>query len=173
VGGFFPDDFSDVDVANYTVRYVKDGGQDSERCLQDQPYPPPLPGCQPSELITYCQTVGYSLLGQCVNNNQTCIPSVQNNLVVFFCSGTYLYGEKGVKLYNFTNLIISKVPGSVPNDEVVFSCPKRGDYFNNFFIFQAVNVGINDIVFSNCGPRSPGATIGRVHNTTMTNCEFR
>lgn len=171
---FFPG--FNTDVSQYTVRYVKSSGEDTEECLHNQPYPPPS-GCQSSGLagsaVTHCRSIGYSLLEGCMNRN--CTPNVTRNLIVLFYPGTYEYGEnRGVEVYDFTNLVIRRVPMCDESREVVFSCTKLTEsFYNNLYIVRATNLSIDGIVLANCGPKSPGAAIDNVHNAFFTNCEFR
>jgi hypothetical protein len=192
---FFPETFPDTDIGQYTVRYVSPNGQDREDCLQNQTYPPPpLDGnCeQPPDRIaaaSHCRSIGYSLLENCtglyvidtelpfVYDYPNCTPEVTSNLIVLFYPETYGYHDDlSVILINYTNLVIRKVPvcEDSPSAEVVFSCTRFTDnLYNNLYIISVVNLAVNGVVFSRCGPYSPGAAMIDATNVTFTDCEFR
>lgn len=176
----FPENFPDKNISHYTVRYVSPNGQDSEECLLNQPYPPPS-GCEPpdsSSTATHCESIGYSLLERCAGLNYTdCTAQVTSNLIILFYPGSYGYYDKlSVVLQNYTNLMIRRIPSceTTPNDEVIFSCNNyTKDFYNNLYFISAVNLAMDGIVFSRCGPYSPGAGMINTTNATITNCEFR
>lgn len=180
--GFFPENFPDTDISQYTVRYVSPNGQDTEDCLQNQPYPPPSDGgCQqpvdPASEASHCGSIGYSLLENCTGTNYTnCTAKITSNLIILFYPGSYgYYDDLSIVVENYSNLMIKKVPSCISNqEEVVFSCNSyRNDLFNNLYFVSAVNLAMDGIVFSRCGPFSPGAAMYNTTNTTITNCEFR
>ena len=184
-GGFFPESFPDTNISQYTVRYVSTYGQDTEECLQNQPYPPPPSfsgDCQqppdPESAISHCRTIGYSVLENCTGMNYTnCTAGVTSNLIVMFYPGAYFYYDDlsvdlSVIVQNYTNLMIRKVPSCL--DEVVFSCTRfTNSVYNNLYFIAVINLAIDGIVFSRCGPYSPGAAMNITINATFTNCEFR
>ena len=177
----FPETFTDVDINQYTVRYVSPNGTDSEECLQSQPHPSLASGCQQPDAAlaaSRCRTMAYGLLGRCFDKNYTmCTPGVTSNLIVLFYPGEYIpRPEYGVILADYTNVIIRKIPlcGENREDEVIFSCFNFTEmHYNNLYFIDVVNLGIDGIVFSKCGPYSPGSAMIGAHNATITNCEFR
>lgn len=180
--GFFPDTFSDTNISRYRVRYVSVYGQDSKECLRNQPYPPPSSSsdCQqppdPESAITHCKTIGYSLLEDCAGldyTNSNCTAEVTSNLIIMFYPGTYVYyDDLSVVIQNYTNLMIRRVPLCL--DEVVFSCTRfTNSTYNNLYFISVINLAMDGIVFSRCGPYSPGAAMYNTINATFTSCEFR
>lgn len=178
---FFPETFTDVNISQYTVRYVSSNGEDSDECLQSQPHPSLASCCQQPDTAvaaSHCRTIAYGLLGRCSDQNYTmCTPQVTSNLIVLFYPGEYVYQpDYTIILANYTNLIIRKIPlcGANREYEVVFSCLNFTEMqYNNLYFIDVVNLGIDGIVFSKCGPYSPGAAMRGAHNATITNCEFR
>lgn len=175
-----PESFSELDLSQYTVRYLKgeDGGQDTEECLQSQPFPLPPGSCQqraPTPAITPCKSIGYSLLGNCLNQSHMtgCRANVTENLAILVYPGKYQYGiQKTIKLFGYKNLVIRRLPAC--SEEVVFSCSSFTDlFYNNLYVVNSVNLSIDGIVFSDCGPKSPGAAIENVSNAILSNCIFR
>lgn len=182
---FFPESFPDQDISQYTVRYVSPNGQDTEGCLQSQPYPPPSVGCQSPDsaesAVMPCRSIGYSLLERCAGLDYMitdCTAEITSNLITLFYPGTYgYYDNLSVVLQNYSNLVIGKVPScKTSQEEVVFSCNRYTDeegLYNNLYFISAVNLAMDGIVFSRCGPYSPGAAMLNTTNATITNCEFR
>lgn len=181
-GFILPESFPDQDISQYTVRYVSPNGQDTEECLQSQPYPPPSEGCQPPSTesgVTPCRSIGYSLLERCDGVNYfvtNCTAQVTRNLITFFYPGTYgYYDNLSVVLFDYNNVMIRKVPSChTSQDEVEFSCNVFTEkLYNNLYFSNVTNLAMDGIVFSRCGPYSPGAAMINTTNATITNCEFR
>lgn len=170
----FPYGFSDLDIDQYTVRYVSPDGQDSEECLRSQPYPPPSGDCGRGMGARHCKTIGYGLLGTCVGKDfNNCTSNITSNLITLFYPGSYSYGEISVVLRYYTNVVIRKVPSC--QDEVVFSCHNATESIlhNNLYFLSSTNIAVDGVVFTGCGPFSPGAGMFNVTNATFTNSEFR
>lgn len=183
--GFLPDGFSNVDFSQYTVRYVSSEGEDTEACLQSQPYAEAssqedclpqgsLPAARP------CRSIGYALLGHCnlipIEYRDTdCVPEVRTNLMILVHPGIYDYGESfSVIAINYTNLIIRRLHICSSDNVVTFVCTKFTEvFYNNLYIVSSTNLLIDGITFARCGPKSPGAAMLDVDNATITNCEFR
>ena len=176
----FSYDFSNINISRYTVRYLKsDGGRDTPECLQSQPY---SSGCLQDigNSIVYCQTLSYSLLENCIgqstasntDNSSLCVPNITSNLIILVHPGEYDYGETGITLYDYNNLIIRKIPGCA--GKVSFTCKNFSDsVFNNLEMINTRNVGLDGLEFSRCGPLSSPCYMINVTNATITNCIFR
>ena len=93
-------------------------------------------------------------------------------MVVLVYPGAFNYG--GVGVFNFTNLVIRRVPVCPSSEKVVFQCLNFTEtMFNNLYLLNVTNLAIDGIEFSRCGPQSPGAAINNTINAVITNCEFR
>ncbi len=155
VVSLLPDNFPEGD--NYTVRYVSEQGTDNSTCLESQPYP------RTAE-VTYCKTLRYALFGDYNYTNNKRI----NNLIVLLEPGKFFYGNESIVLNDFTNLVISKIPDTV--GEVILSCQEHLEQsYNNIYITYSSYVAVNEVVFEECGPLSPGMGIRDVNWLTVSN----
>ena len=179
---YFPEGFSGADFSQYTVRYVSESGEDSEACLQSQPYTEPsreercLQEDSLPATITPCRSIGHSLLEYCNFINHTdCTARVTSNLMILIYPGVYEYAENySIIVSNYTNLIIRKLPLCEDDRKVMLSCAKlTEELYNNLYVISSANLAIDGITFSRCGPKSPGAAMFDVHDATITNCNFR
>ena len=171
-----PEHFSDRNVGDYTVRYASPWGTDSEDCLVSQPHnisegcDPVTPNRQP---ITYCKTVGYSLVGGCVGHNAIdCVPDVQRNLIVVVANGSVFATYGRLQVDNFVNLLLMKAPGC--DEELAISCMNfTEDVYNGIYIQYSRNIAVNRLTFAHCGPKSNGIAFRDVYEAVVSNSIFR
>jgi len=172
-----PEHFSDRNISNYSVRYVSPWGTDNEDCLASQPYKV-REGCNPiptgGQSITYCKTVGYGLVGECLGNDAgACVPDVQQNLVVVVANGSLIVSDNELLVVdNFVNLMLMKAPGC--DEELVISCKNFSeDIFNDFYVQNSSNIAVNGLTFAYCGPKSTGMAFRNVYEIVISNSVFR
>ena len=154
----FPSQFftNNKNISQYRVRYLHPDGQDTEECLQNQPYPPPhdFESCPKTvdSSIRYCRTLNHSTSG------------VKSNLIVLVYPGDYRYATD---LDGYKNLVIRKFPGCSEDEKANFTCSSSDE---NLRIRNTINLSINGIVFAKC---DTPAVIRNVTNAIVTNCVFR
>ena len=173
-----PEHFSERDISRYTIRYVSPTGTDSEDCLASQPYNI-SEGCNPTaaggQSITYCKTVGYGMVGECLGQYATdCSPEVKDNLMIVVATGSVFGTDNRTLLQavNFTNLMLRKVTGCA--EEIVVSCLKYSeDRFNDIYVQDSRRVAVDGLTFANCGPISNGIAFRNVYNNVVSNSVFR
>ena len=163
IASLIPSAFIDQNIMNYKIRYVSEDGNDTDSCLGNQ-----LPsGADSSDPISYCRTLRYALFGNHEYRGENI-----SNLMVLMQPGNYPYGNVSIYLEDFTNLVISKAPGTV--GEVVLYCQEYlVHHYNNLYFTYSSYVAINEVVFERCGPLSPGMGVFEVTMFYVTNCIAR
>ena len=164
---FILDSFTTKDLSAYTIRYLSEGGRDTEACLSG---PTNAQDHQVNaSTVQYCGSLLYSLTG---GNNSLFAGNDSISLIVLVLPGTYLMGERGVKIINHLDIILSKMPES--SGEVVFKCNEFNEVdYNNLYFYYTRNVVLNGIVFTECGPYISPVNIQEAVNVTVSNCVFR
>ncbi len=173
-----PEHFSDQNISNYTVRYVSPQGADSEECLVSQPYNI-SGGCDPraagGQVITYCKTVGYGMVGECLGSRYIdCQPDVHQNLIVMVATGDVVATDNRTTLqaYNFVNFMLARVPEC--EKELTVSCIRFSeDNYTDIYMQDSWNVAVDRLSFAFCGPLSNGIAFRNVYNNVITNSIFR
>ena len=149
-------------LSEYTVRYLSEDGNDTDNCLSDQGYPP-----LSNATIEYCRSLIYTLTGDYKNES-----SNVSDLVIIILPGRYLIGELGIKIIDYRNIFLTKMPGAI--GEVVFRCFRfLEESFNNLFVVFGVNISLNNIVFTECGSYGSPVRFQHTLNITVSNCTFR
>lgn len=150
-----PEAFPVRDMSQYTIRYLSESGSDTASCLSNQTYP-----MNPDSNTTqYCGSLIYALTGG-------------RNLIVFILPGSYSMGERGIAIYNYQNIIMSKMPDT--SEEVIVRCDRYlEDKFNNLFVMNATNFALNGIIFTGCGSYSTPIRLEESLNAVVSNCTFR
>lgn len=158
-----PERFPTRDLADYTVRYLSECGNDTESCLSGQLYPPsPQDGDS-----QHCRSLIFALTGGGSFQSRD-----KSNVIVLILPGSYPMGERGIEIFDYRNIILSKMPGTV--GEVVVKCSRmHEDNYNNFFIVRALNFALTGIVFTECGSYSTPVRLEESSNAVITNCTFR
>lgn len=155
-----PEVFPIRNTSQYTIRYLSEGGNDTASCLSNQTYP------VDPQLGQYCGSLVYALSGG------TNFQSHVRNLIVLILPGSYSMGERGIVIFNYQNIVLSKLPGN--SGEVVIRCDRYlEDNFNNFYVANAVNFALNGLVFTGCGSYSTPVRLEDSHNAVISNCTFR
>lgn len=160
---FIPDSFATKDLSAYTIRYLSEDGNDTEACLSS---PIHTEGHQASAngTVYYCRSLIYTLTGFQSRN--------VSNLIVLILPGSYSMEERGVEIYNYQNTILSKMPDT--SGEVIIRCDRYlEDNFNNFYVVNAINFALNDVVFTGCGSYSTSVRLQSTINAVISNCTFR
>ena len=158
-----PDNFPIRNISLYTVRYLSENGSDTENCLSNQPYPPDAPVGSSQ----HCRSLLYALTGGLNFKSYD-----KSNLVVLLLPGSYSLGEYGIGIYNYSNIILSKLPDT--HGEAVVSCDRHlEDDYNNLFVAEAVNFALNGLVFTGCGSYSTPVRLQNSANAVISNCTFR
>ena len=81
-------------------------------------------------------------------------------------------GDRGIEVFNFQNIILSKLPGT--SEEVVVKCTRMlEDNYNNLFIVRALNFALTGIVFTGCGSYSTPVRLQDSSNAVIKDCTFR
>lgn len=149
-------------LSEYTVRYLSEDGNDTESCLSDQGY-----SLLNNVTVDYCGSLIYALTGDYKNES-----SNVTNLVVVILPGQYTIGDQGIKILQYENVFLTKMPGTV--GEVVFKCFQfLEESFNNLFVVRGVNISLNSIVFTECGSYNSPVRLQHTLNVTISNCTFR
>ena len=160
---FIPDSFSTKDLSAYTFRYLSEGGNDTESCLTSPIYAEDL-----QDTVHYCRTLIYALTGEHYFRSNLSM----RNLIVLLLPGTYPMGRRGIEIFNYQNIVLSKMPNAM--GEVVIRCDKFiKEGFNNLFIKYASNIVLNEIIFTECGPRASPVRLQNTLNATISSCTFR
>ena len=95
-----------------------------------------------------------------------------SNLIVLLLPGAYPIGRRGIEIFNYQNIILSKMPNAP--GEVVIRCDEFiEEGFNNLFIKHASNIVLNEIVFTECGPHASPVRLQNTLNATISTCTFR
>ena len=159
-----PDKFPLRDVSRYTVRYLSESGNDTESCLSSQLYPPdPLA----ASATLHCGSLIYALTG-----GQYFRSDDKSNVIILILPGSYTLGDRGIEIYDFQNIILSKMPGTF--GEVVVKCTRMlEDHYNNFFVVRALNFALTGIVFTKCGSYSTPVRLQDSSNAIIKDCTFR
>ena len=161
-----PTSFPVRDPLLYTIRYLSEGGNDTENCLSSQPYLPAAAGVGDSP-PQYCSSLLYALTGGLNFRSYN-----QSNVMVLILPGRYFMGERGIEIFYYRNIVLSKLPDA--EGEVVISCDRYlEDNFNDFFVVEAVNVFLNELVFTGCGSYSTSVRLQDTSNAVVSNCTFR
>lgn len=158
-----PDNFPLRDLSRYTVRYVSESGNDTASCLSNQLYPPDLL----SSATLHCGSLVYALTsGHHFRSDD------KSNVIVLIFPGSYTMGDRGIEIYDFRNIILSKMPGA--SGEVVIKCTRMlEDNYNNLFIVRALNFALTGIVFTECGSYSTPVRLQDSSNAIVRDCTFR
>ena len=164
-----PESISDLDTdrdsvhADYTIRYLSLDGSDTEDCLKNQTYPPPSSGNR----YEACGSLRYAVTG-----SQAFRSFNVSNVMVLIWPGEYGYGNVTMYMTNFTNIVVSKMPGS--KGEVVLHCDDHlsSDYNNIYFTYSSY-ILLKELVFTGCGSLSPGMAATRVDHICIEGCIFR
>lgn len=159
-----PDKFPLRDLSRYTVRYLSESGSDTKSCLSTQLYPPdPLA----ANSTLHCESLIYALTG-----GQHFRSDDKSNVIVLILPGIYTMGDRGIEIYDFQNIILSKMPGT--SGEVVIKCTRMlEDNYNNLFIVRALNFALTRIVFTKCGSYSTPVRLQDSSNAIINDCTFR
>lgn len=174
-----PGHFSNLDINQYTIRYVNLNGADTEECLLSQPLYQTRGGCNATSEgspISYCKSVGYSILGNCSGHDyKTCTANVTSNLIIMLSEGENYYDDNEnvtVEVKNFENFMIRRIP-ECTSESIIFCRSYTEEVFNNLFINSSRNIAIDGVTFANCGPKSGGIFIEDSYNAAITNSVFR
>lgn len=159
---FIPPDFPNQNISDYSLRYLSVNGTDAPGCLQSQPYPY-------SDDAEPCGTLRYALTG-----GYRHITDNGSNIILLVLPGRYAHGNVTIWMNNYRNIVVRKIPGFDLDDEVVFYCERfLQDDFNNFYFTRSEHIVLQELVFTKCGPRSPGMATKQVSNLLITNCVYR
>ena len=152
-------------IADYTLRYLSTNGNDNEECLQSQSFPPVSDHGE--NRSSTCGTLRYAITG---SHNVSSFNV--SNVVLLIWPGQYGYGKLGVSMTNFINIVVRKVPGS--EGEVVLQCDEYlNNVYNNLYFFESSYVLLKELVFTKCGPLSPGMATYRTQNIRIEKCIYR
>jgi hypothetical protein len=156
-----PEVFPVRNMSQYKIRYLSESGSDTASCLSNQTYPV---GPQLSNTTQRCGSLIYALSGG--TNYRS------SNVIVFVLPGSYSMGERGIVIYNYQNIVLSKLPDT--SGEVIIRCDRYlEDKFNNFYIVRAVNFALDGLVFTGCGSYSTPIRLEDSLNAVISNCTFR
>ena len=159
-----PDKFPLRDLSRYTVRYLSESGNDTQSCLSSQLY---LLDPLAASTTLHCGSLIYALTG-----GQHFRSDDKSNVIVLILPGIYTMGDRGIEIYDFQNIILSKVPD--PYGEVVIKCTRMlEDNYNNFFVVRALNFALTGIVFTKCGTYSTPVRLQDSSNAIIKDCTFR
>ena len=161
-----PSTLSHVDnraFADYTIRYLSLDGSDTEDCLKNQTYPPPSSGNR----YEACGSLRYAVTG-----SQAFKSFNVSNVMILLWPGEYGYGSMTMYMTNFTNIVVSKVPGS--EEEVVLHCDDHLSHnYNNIYFTYSSYILLKELVFTGCGSLSPGMATKWVDHIYIQSCIFR
>ena len=156
-----PDSFPARDLSSYTVRYLSESGNDTESCLSGQSYP------LTNATTRCCRSFGYSLTGGHYFRS-----SNKSNVIILIFPGNYTMGKRGVEIFDYYNVILSKMPDTV--GEVVIKCNEYfEDDYNNLFVADGVNFALSGLVFTECGSYSTPVRLQNTLNAVISNSIFR
>lgn len=159
-----PEVFPVRDMSQYTIRYLSESGNDTASCLSNQTYPVDP---QQDNTIQQCGSLIYALSGGTSFRSYNV-----RNLIVFILPGSYSMGERGIEIYNYQNIVLSKMPDT--SGEVIIRCGGYlEDNFNNFYVVNATNFALNGLVYTGCGSYSTPIRIDASLNAVTSNCIFR
>ena len=159
-----PEAFYDRNISQYTIRYLSESGNDTASCLSNRTYPVDL---QQENTTQHCGSLIYALSGG--TNYRSC--NVRN-LILFVLPGIYSMGERGIEIFNYRNIVLSKLPDT--SGEVIIRCDRYlEDNFNNFYVVNAVNFALEGLVFTSCGSYSTPIRLEDSLNAVISNCTFR
>lgn len=157
-----PEAFPVRDTSQYTIRYLSESGNDTASCLSNQVYP------QLDNTTQHCGSLVYALSGASVFRSYNV-----SNLIVLILPGSYSMGERGIEIFNYQNIVLSKLPDTY-SGEVIIRCDRYlEDDFNNFYIVNAVNFALNGLVFTGCGSYSTPIRLNNSLNAVISNSTFR
>ena len=163
---FIPDSFTTKDLSAYTIRYLSEDGNDTEACLSSPIYTEDLQASANST-VHYCRSLVYVLTGGHYFRSRN-----MSNLIVLILPGSYSMGERGIEIFDFQNIILTKKPNT--SGEAIIACDRHlEDNFNNFYVVNAVNFALNDVVFTGCGSYSTTVRLRTSINAVISNCTFR
>ena len=152
-------------ITDYTLRYLSTNGNDTEECLQSQSFPP-VSGHGENRSLA-CGTLRYAITG-----SHSFRSFDVSNIVLLIWPGQYEYGNVTVYMTNFTNIVVRKVPGS--KEEVVLQCENYlSDAYNNFYFVYSSYVLLKELVFTKCGPLSPGMAMKGTRHVRIEKCIYR
>lgn len=167
---FIPDSFATKDLSAYTIRYLSEDGNDTEACLSstmihaEEGYQ----ASANSTVVHYCRTLTYALTGGHYYRSTMNM----SNLIVLIHPGAYPMGKRGIEIFHYQNIILSKMPNTLR--EVVVRCDEFiEEGFNNLFIKYGSNIVLNEIVFTECGPHASPVRLQNTLNATISTCIFR
>ena len=165
-----PENFTTKDISAYTIRYLSEDGNDTESCLSGPVY---AQNHQANTSIAndtvkyFCRSLVYALTG----GHYFRFRNV-SNLIVLILPGIYSMGERGIEIFDYRNIILSKM--SDTSGEVVVKCDEFIEVgFNNLFIKYTSNLVLNEIVFTECGPHASPVRLQNTVNATVSKCTFR
>ncbi len=159
-----PEVFPVRNMSQYKIRYLSESGSDTASCLSNQTYPV---GPRQDNAAQYCGSLIYTLSGGTSYRSNNV-----NNLIVFILPGSYSMGERGIEIYNYQNIVLSKLPDS--SGEVIIRCDRYlEDNFNNFYVARTVNFALDGLIFTGCGSYSTPIRLEDSLNAVISNCTFR
>ena len=159
-----PEAFYDRNISQYTIRYLSERGSDTSSCLSNQTYPMDP---QQENTTQHCKSLIYALSGGTNYRSDNV-----RNLIVLILPGIYSMGERGIAIFYYQNIVLSKLPDS--SGEVIIRCDRYlEDNFNNFYVVHAINFSLDGLVFTGCGSYSTPIRLEDSQNAVISNCTFR
>lgn len=157
-----PKSFLYRNVSQYTVRYLSEAGLDTSSCLANQDYPAAL-----TSKTEYCRTLQFALTGSYNFSSENI-----SRVIVLVRSGSYSFGDTGIRIYHSNHIILSKLPGE--EGEVFLSCYEFADAsYNNLYYYNSSYLSVNGVVLSRCGQYSTALAAISVWWLVISNTTFR
>ena len=157
-----PTTFPLQNPSSYTIRYLSMSGNDTEKCLETQPFPYKETDSEP------CGSLRYAL----TDKHYDLMSYNQSNLIVLILPGRYGYGNVTIWMNYYENIVVRKLPDA--EGEVVFHCSEylNSSYNNLYFVFSRY-LYFRELVFTECGPWSHAMSSLAAAHMVIEDCVYR